>query len=101
MRISQAVAEEKPLAVDFKGATLNVVYRPLTYTVREMDALGESKDTERIIKTMLRLLVSWDLTDENDTPVPIETEPLRDVPTHIFTGIIKAVGKDQAPDPEA
>ncbi len=102
MKISQATAEEKPLAVKFGEATLNVVYRPLTYTVTELEKMeaGDARAAQ-VVDSMLRLLVSWDLTDEDENPVPLTEEALREVPTHIFTGIMQAVGKDQTPSGEA
>lgn len=102
MKISQATAVEKALPVPFGDATLNVSYRPLTYTVTELEKMetGDAKAAQ-IIDSMLRLLVSWDLTDEFDQPVPLTADALREIPTHIFTGIMQAVGKDQTPSGEA
>lgn len=100
MRISQAVAEASDIEVPFGSEVLRVRYRPLTYTVREMTEIRESQDEGRIVDTMLRLLESWDLTQDDGTPVPIDADALRDVPTHIFAGILKAVAKEQEPDPE-
>lgn len=123
MRISEADTEAKDIDVQFGKATLHVTYKPLTYTVREMDALAGSRDAGQIIETMKRLVVAWDLDDKQGNRVPLDhpmddvmqedgsgpsgrkrpadDDPLRDVPSHIFTGIIQAVGKDQTPSGEA
>lgn len=109
MKISQAVAPKKDVKVPFEGAELQVVYRPLTYTVRQMDemaaeaeATGGGKATTRLLETIQKLVVTWDLTDEHDKLIVIEGDltddhPLRDVPSHIFVAIIKAVNEDQTP----
>lgn len=112
MKISQATAKPKPLEVTFGEAKLNVQYKPLTYTVREMDELQDSKDVKQIVSTMKRLVVSWDLTDDDEQPVALDymlnedesvnvADPLLDIPSHIFTGILKAVAEDQKPSGEA
>jgi hypothetical protein len=118
MKLSQATAKERDLpgGVQFGEEALQVTYRPLTYTVREMDAMKDSQDTNRIIETVKRLIVRWDLTDNDETPIPIDhpmvededgklvpadDDPLRDIPTHIFSEILRAVNEDQQPDPEA
>ncbi len=113
MKISQATAEVKPLTAKFGEGVLNFEYRPLTYTVEEMERMQEgTPKAGAIIESMMKLLVSWDLeydpeTDADDEGepltgvVPLEPDPLRKIPSHIFTGIMQAVGKDQTPSGEA
>lgn len=117
MRLSQAVSEAKDVKVTFAGgATLAVTYRPLSYTVREMDAArADAENTDRIIDTMKRLIVRWDLTDDDDRPialdfpydevdgkqVPSPDDPLRDIPTNVFTEILTAIAEDAKPSGEA
>lgn len=113
MKLSQAGAKAKTIPVEFEGgAVLEVTYKPLTYTVNEMDAMRGETDPSRIIETVKRLVTKWDLTDDAEVPIPLDhpvdedgkpakDDPLRDVPTHIFGEIIRAVGEDQQPDPEA
>ncbi len=100
MRISEATIEQKPLAVTFGSATLNLVYRPLSYTVKEMEDATKDRDPKNIVRTMQRLLVEWDLTDDDNNPIPLSDEALVEIPSHIFTGIMQAVAKDSRPDPE-
>ena len=102
MFISDALGEENPLEVKFPGGVLNIVYRPAEYTVAELEELTKSeRDPKRIIDSMLRLLVSWDLqtvVDNEPMPVPLEFEPMRTmVPTNIFMKILRAVNEDQSP----
>jgi hypothetical protein len=101
MRMSQATSKARTIPVAFEGGDLTVTYRPASYTVRELDELqADSKNTKRIVDSMLRTLVSWDLTDDDDNAIPLEVEPLMDVPTSIFVEIMKAMQADQAPDAE-
>jgi hypothetical protein len=102
MFISDALGEEIPLEVAFPKDSLNVVYRPAEYTVAELEELTKSeKDPKRIVTSMLRLLVSWDLkvmVDNEPMDVPLEFEAMRtQVPTNIFMKILRAVNADQNP----
>lgn len=99
MRISEALGERLPLAVQFpsSGSVLNVVYTPAAYTVAELEELQKAeRDTSRIIKSVQDVVLEWDLTDDDGQPVPLTTEALRHVPTSIFMQIIRAVNEDQS-----
>lgn len=115
MRLSQAIAKKRDLVVHFDGADLKVVYRPLSYTPRQMDEMAaeasasEGRPSRRILETMQKLLITWDLTDEHEVLIPIEgdidakdesgkyTHPLYDVPSNVFVAIIGAANEDQQP----
>lgn len=117
MRLSQAVAPARKLSVPFdQGESLNVEYRPASYTVAELDALqADAANTARIVDSMLRTLISWDLeydpeddgapTDEDGKPlegvIPLSTEALtQHVPTSVFVVIMQAMQADQSASAE-
>ena len=108
MRISQALSRARDIKVEFEEATLHVTYRPVSYTLEEMDRLqadttetGGTKEQrsariDRVAGTISRLVVSWDLTDEEDRPInPSDIETLRNVPFNIISEVIQAVRRDQ------
>lgn len=116
MRISDAVADEREIEVPFGPHKLQVTYRPLTYTVAEMDAISrDERNPRRIIETIKRLVVKWDLEhddlvneDGKGVIVPLdhpeddyENDPLRHIGTHIYSKIIQAVNADQQASGEA
>lgn len=103
MRISDAVSPARPIVVPFVGATLNVEYRPMSYTPEQLDKMqaeaAKAKDPKAavagMVDQMVQLIVSWDLTDNADQPIPVTTEALRGVPLNVFTEVMRAVGRDQ------
>ena len=120
MKLSQAVAKERDLTVEFDGAVLNVKFRPLTYTVRQVSEMqakareGGDANVNQVVTTIKRMVVGWDLTDDDEVPIPLDhpyadpesetpadDDPLRDVPMHIFSGVLQAVAEAQAPSGEA
>jgi len=122
MRLSAAVANARPIQVGFaEGAVLSVTYRPSKATPADLDRIAAEQEAaeeankkagrgknrisraevRQMVTSMAELLVSWDLTDDNDNPIdPTDPDALMDVPSHVFVSIMKAVGKDQT-DPEA
>lgn len=91
------MGERLPLAVHFPtGGVLNIVYAPSSYTVAELEELqAAERDVSRVVKSIQDLVLEWDLTDDDGTPIPLDSESLRNVPTNIFMHIIKAVNEDQ------
>lgn len=52
---------------------------------------------ERLAGQILDMVESWDLTEnDGETPVPITTEGLENVPLNVFAEIVKAVRKHQS-----
>jgi hypothetical protein len=130
MKMSDALKDIKDLKVDFGvGGTLNVIYRPPSWTPAEMEALQADKDIRRIVDQIRRLVIQWDLTDDYNNLIPLEApkpdpaivvtdnsgeiveqkepeprelhDPLMHVPISIYMKIIQAVNNDGKPDPQA
>jgi hypothetical protein len=118
MRIDEALAESKPLAVKFGAAVLNIQYRPPSFTIEEMVAADADKENpERLIEMLQSLIQGWDLTrlekvpyDPETTAGPFEREVPVDitnpedvrkyVPNNIIMGIVRAVRADNDPSGE-
>ena len=115
MRIDEALAESKPLAVRFGQSELKIEYRPPSYTIDEMVAADADKENpERLVKMLQDLIVGWDLTRIEkveagsgeggekkvliDREVPVDITSAEDVrkyvPNTIIMGIIKAIRAD-------
>jgi hypothetical protein len=125
VRISEGLGVPTDLKVTFpSGATLNIVYKPTSYTMLDIERLEKEskKSPRRIIDAIRRLVLKWDLTDDGGQPVPLEApasastvvvtgdslktvqtepesddDPLLAIPTIIFMYILRAVNEDQNP----
>lgn len=103
MRLSQAVSPAEPITVKFVGAELHIMYRPMTYTPAQIDQMqaeaaekgAGSKGTDSLINSMINMIESWDLTDEDDAPILLERGPMRQVPTNVYMAIMSAINKEQ------
>lgn len=111
--LSDLTVKPKPLEVPFGELKLTVEYKPLSYTVLEMEQISESKDVRQIVETIKRLVSSWDLKlAEDEPPVALDhpkddagriadDDPLMHIPSHIFTELLRRVAEDQKPSGEA
>lgn len=101
MRLSQAVSPAEQITVPFVGAELHVKYRPMSYTPAELDkmqaeaAQTKGKVGDRLVDSMIRMIESWDLTDEDEVPIPIERDALREVPSNVYMAIMKVINQEQ------
>lgn len=59
------------------------------------------KAKKNLIGQITDMVTLWDLTeDDGETVIPLTEDRLKDVPTNVFTAIIKAVRRDQQADGE-
>lgn len=101
MKLSEAKSDLKPLPIVFdSGAVLNITYRSPEYTPYEMAKIVDktNPDPVRIIGMILKVVESWDLTDDAEKPIPLTTDGVgENVGIGILRKIMEAIGKDQMP----
>ena len=107
MKLSSLIKNERRLAIELDGDTLNVVYRPSRITPAAQEEFSEAVDrvgNGPAAAAMLALiLVSWDL-EADDGPYPHDEESLRSLPLEFVGGVFGAIMRDlnpNAPRPEA
>lgn len=110
MRIDEALAESKPLAVQFPKGVLNIQYRPFAYTIEQMvEAQKDQENPETLLTMVMDLVQGWDLTRmekvvspdgfesfEREVPVDVTSRDdlYRYVPSPVYHAIIKAIKAD-------
>lgn len=75
-RLSELLGDESEIVVSFPAADVHITYRPSVYT-RTFEAQLNSLDTietdeearDKCDDLLSQLIVSWDLTDEEDEPI--------------------------------
>lgn len=97
-----AIANDKtkltvPLGQDEE---LKVTYRPSRMTPRLMEQVQQAEKDGSISGALLaplaELLVSWDLTDDEEEPIPTTVEALSGVPFVILRHVLEAVAAAMA-----
>ena len=92
MRLSDLVRNERALALEFAGDTLNFSYRPGLVTPAFSDALGTEK--RPLIWALSRVVVSWDLVDDAGQPLPLTEQSLTEIPTPFLRSVLHAILDD-------
>lgn len=72
---------------------LHVSYRPSVLTQR----LGEQIEAGHFAGPLSKLLISWDLLDDDGVPYELDEEALKDVPTGAMVFVGQAILKDMGP----
>lgn len=106
VRLSQVNRQGQPkeLAVDFDGATLHLTYDRSEYTPaveqQMTEMVGEGRVGAGLATMLIKVLRSWNLTDEEDQPLPLTSETLNlALSVDAQTAIVVALGDDQRPKP--
>jgi hypothetical protein len=101
VKLSEAKSDLKPLPVVFdSGAVLNITYRVPEYTPYELAKVVDKSDPDptRIIGMILKVVESWDLTDDDGQDIPLTVDGVgENVGIGILRKIMDAIGKDQMP----
>lgn len=97
MRVSDMLRES--VEINVYGA--RVVYNQQLLTVADMEMIGGLGENDpdlfsRTIDMMPRILVEWDIEDEQG-PIPITKEGLRRLPMEIARKILEAVNEHSEP----
>jgi len=96
IKLSEITSGVRPVAVTRAGVTINVVYRLAARTIEGAD--GERQEGESpyaLARAIQRLVVSWDLTDDLDAPIPLEATVLeQQVPVPWLRAILDDVYED-------
>jgi len=105
VKLSEAKSDLKPLDVTFdSGAVLHIEYRSPEYTPFEMAKIVDktNPDPTRIIGMIQKVVESWDLTDDNEVPIPLTVDGIgENVGIGILRKVMEAIGADQMPSGEA
>lgn len=86
-----ALGRNRTVAVSYNGSTVQVIYNPAVinpeYQRESLKKRDELEWDEFLADDLSRLIVSWDLTDEDDKMFPVTKESLLTLPT-MFTGSV-------------
>lgn len=80
----------RTIPVVYFNATIDVTYRPAAYT-----AEVAAQAIDQPVGEFLELLIdSWDLTDENDTPIETDADSLVKLPLRLLQECAAAIIRD-------
>lgn len=83
------------VTVDFGGETVTVTFNQNAMTkrwVKQIQAGLEAEDIETSSRSLVDLIMSWDILDSNGAPVPVTVDVLDDLPLPFLRAIDEAIG---------
>lgn len=101
MRLSELIKETKKLAVVYKTAAnefvINLEYRTQAVTIGFFDELQDKTGIERVVYQIEKVLVSWDLTDDDNKIIPVTAEAIKEnnIPIYLLSSILGAIAQDR------
>jgi hypothetical protein len=102
LKLSELAAPVQRLTVDYYGSPVRIGYRPGVMTPLEEEKLAEARKagetTDALVELMARLMVEWDVTDDDGAPLPITPETLMPFPSALLLRIMSAVQEDMLPN---
>lgn len=101
IRLSELTSDERTIAVEIGEELLTVTYRPGGYTPEVEDAMRSQNEKNRpgngLAAALSRLVMEWDLTEDNGEAVEISLERLRKLPVEFLTRVTNAITTDMRP----
>lgn len=105
-KLSTLKKRVRPFRVDIDGEVIIGKFYPGVYTPRfeeDLNSIDESSpDANRVVARKLCALVAeWDLTNDDESLLPISEETLCDVSYDVQMAIMVEIGKNIVPNPKA
>lgn len=99
MKLSDLAKETKKLAVVYKTPasefTINIEYRTQAVTPGFLAEIQEVDLMDRIAFQFERVVKAWDVTDDDDKPIPITKDGLKDIPVYLLGSLLDAIAEDR------
>lgn len=92
------IQDVRKLEIDINGETLNVTYRPSSYTLateREFkNALHSDMPANALAVVLVDMIEEWDLLDDSGNVIPPETKNLQTIPSWFIVRVSNALMDD-------
>lgn len=100
MRLSEIFSTSKTVEVTIGDGKLAVTYRPDAVTPELVDRMNNtgSAPGEAIATSVVELVESWDLTDNDGQPYPLTVEAVRKLPVSFLSSVTNAITDDINPN---
>jgi len=102
IRLSDLTKETRKISVNIGASEpLEIEYRARAYTAELEDNLTGAQEhpAATLAQILQRLVVSWNLVDDNDRPYPLDETHLGKLPVQVMIAIFQAIAEDMRPNP--
>ncbi len=81
-----SLGQRRPITVYYEDTPIEVVFRPATITDEWIERLTSLEKNDRAgYQTLLaEALIEWNITDDDDRPLPTSVETMRELPVDLL-----------------
>lgn len=103
-KLSAVITDQATVSVELGGEPVTVTYRPRAMTPELQERIGAAEGVAGIKAALYgpvaELLVSWDVTQDDGTPIDVkDEEALRSIPSQLLLAVLRGVLQDARPNP--
>lgn len=100
-RLSDLLKNQVTLVVPYRGVEITIQYKPESVNpdtqakIQERVDKGELQPRHSDAAFLAAVITSWDLTDDQDAPLPLTLETMKSQSTSLQLALIAAIYDDQ------
>jgi len=98
MRISDMVRDRREITLVVLGEDVHITFRPSAYTPIVEDQVQRFFESARpgngLARMLSSVLIDWDVLDDNNKPIEITEENLRQLPMEFLTSVSNALAEE-------
>lgn len=100
-RLTELLKNQVSLVVPYRGTSITITYKPEQVTADQRAKLYERLDKNEFkaddmdAALIAETLTGWDLTDDNDEPLPITLATTRGLSNGLQMAIVNSIYEDQ------
>lgn len=96
MKLTELTKKTRKIIVTYLGESAEVEYRLAVVTPGFLSELKGLNGTDSVIHQLEKIVIRWDVTDENGHEIPPTEEQIRkyDIPVRFLSAVIRAVSDD-------
>lgn len=102
IKLHQLRDQTAPATVQYEGHEIKLEYRVAAFTAEVESRLHQADDEHRpvngLAEVLEKIVAAWDILDDNDKPLPVTLELLRQLPFGLLQEMVTAIAEDLSPN---
>ena len=102
IKLHQLREETASIDVVFDTHEITIEYRIAAFTAEIESRLHQADDEKKpangLAEVLCQIVKAWDILDEDDTPLPVTLELMRQLPYALMQEMVKAIVEDLSPN---
>jgi hypothetical protein len=102
IKLSDLTKETSKLSIDLGASEpLEIEYHTRAYTPELEESIvgAQERPAAALAQILQRLVVAWNLVDDNNQPYPLDEEHLGKLPVQVMISIFQNIAEDMRPNP--